>query len=153
MGDFVVHVRHGVGTFQGLVRKSITVPDGLRTRTIEQDYVELEYRRGDRMSLPVTRLDEVYKYRAIGNKQPRLDKLGGATWATKRSKACVRIANLAHQLLRLHAHRAVADGFTYDGLPPAYLSSSRPSSWRPPTRNRPSRTYSPTWPAMPPWTG
>ena len=121
VGDFVVHVRHGVGTFQGLVRKSITVPDGLRTRTIEQDYVELEYRRGDRMALPVTRLDEVYKYRSIGNKQPRLDKLGGATWAKKRSKARDRIANLAHQLLRLHAHRAVADGFMYDGLPSAYI--------------------------------
>jgi len=121
VGDFVVHVRHGVGTFRGLVRKSITIPDGMRTRTIEQDYVELEYRRGDRMALPVTRLDEVYKYRAIGNKQPRLDKLGGATWAKKRSKVRDRIANMAHQLLRLHAHRAVADGNVYDGLPADYI--------------------------------
>jgi transcription-repair coupling factor (superfamily II helicase) len=121
VGDFVVHVRHGVGTFQGLVRKTITIPDGMHTRTIEQDYVEVEYRRGDRLALPVTRLDEVYKYRAIGNKQPKLDKLGGATWATKRSKARDRIANLAHQLLRLHAHRATADGFTYSGLPAEYI--------------------------------
>ena len=120
-GDFVVHVRHGVGTFLGLVRKTITIPDGMRTRTIEQDYVELEYRRGDRMALPVTRLDEVYKYRAIGDKQPRLDKLGGATWARKRSKVRDRIANLAHQLLRLHAHRAIVDGNVYDGLPAEYI--------------------------------
>ena len=121
VGDFVVHVRHGVGTFLGLVRKSITVPDGFGTRTIEQDYVELEYRRGDRLALPVTRLDEVYKYRAIGDKTPRLDKLGGATWARKRSKVRDRVANLAHQLLRLHAHRAIADGHVYDGQPAEYI--------------------------------
>ncbi len=121
VGDFVVHVRHGVGTFLGLVRKKVTVPDGPRTRTEEQDYVELEYRNGDRLALPVTRLDEVYKYRAVGDKTPRLDKLGGTTWEAKRSKVRDRVANLAHQLLRVHAHRAIVAGHSHEGMPPEYI--------------------------------
>ena len=120
-GDHVVHVRHGVGIFRGLVRKRITLTEHLDTRVIEQDYVDLEYRNGDRMALPVTRLDEVYKYRAIGDKTPRLDKLGGVTWARKTSKVRDRVANLAHQLLRLHAHRTLSDGNVYDGLPAEYI--------------------------------
>ena len=120
-GDHVVHVHHGVGIFLGLVRKRITLTERLDTRVIEQDYVELEYRNGAKMALPVTRLDEVYKYRAIGDKTPRLDKLGGVTWARKRSKVRDRVANLAHQLLRLHAHRTLSEGNVYDGLPSEYI--------------------------------
>ena len=64
MGDLVVHVRHGVGRFEKLTRIDL---DGN-----PQEFAEVQYRGGDRMYLPVTRLDEVYRYRSVGDTTPRL---------------------------------------------------------------------------------
>ncbi len=116
-GDLVVHVRHGIGTFHGLKR----IPMPLGGEVMDQDFAELSYRGGDRLYLPVTRLGELYKYRATGNKPPRLDKLGGQTWAKQKSKVRDKVAGLATQLLRLYALRELVEGHAYTDLPPAYI--------------------------------
>jgi transcription-repair coupling factor (superfamily II helicase) len=119
--DLVVHSRHGVGRFIGLkrVRTELKGESPRHDKVIEQDYAELSFRGNDRLFLPVTRLDEITKYRATGETEPALDKLGGITWAARKSKARERIAALAHELLSVHALRSVGDGHAYDGDLPA----------------------------------
>jgi len=123
VGELVVHVRHGVGRFLGL--KRIEVP-GLpgrmgRREIVPQDMAEMEYRSGDRLLLPVSRLDQVYRYRAVGGADPRLDRLGGQTWARTRGKVRDRVLAMAQQLLRIHAQRAIAEGHAYEGRPELLL--------------------------------
>ncbi len=112
LGELVVHVRHGVGRFERLKRIEL---DGL-----QQEFAEVHYRGEDILYLPVTRLDELYRYRSIGDSRPRLDKLGGDTWEKKKSKVRDRILAMAHELLALHAERAVRSGHAYTGLPPMF---------------------------------
>ncbi|MEL6341639.1 MAG: transcription-repair coupling factor [Myxococcota bacterium] len=113
-GDLVVHVRHGIGRFIGLKRLQ------LQRSLDSQDYAEIEYRKGDRMYLPVTRLDQLYRYRAMGDASPRLDKLGGETWEKRKKKVADKVLSMASELLEMYALRAVADGYSYAGEPLLY---------------------------------
>jgi len=109
VGDLVVHVRHGVGRFERLKRIDL---DG----TV-QEYAEVEYRGGDKMYLPVTHLDELYRYRTMGNSTPRLDKLGGDSWEKRKTKVKDRVLRMAHDLLEMHAVREVSKAHAYVGDP------------------------------------
>jgi len=111
-GDLVVHVRHGIGRFLRLRR--------LDQGEVAQDYAELEYRDGARMYLPVTRLDQLYPYRAAGDIQPRLDLLGGESWARRKQKVRDQVLAMAHEILEIHAMRQVAQGHAYEGEPESY---------------------------------
>jgi transcription-repair coupling factor (superfamily II helicase) len=112
VGDLVVHTRHGVGRFSKLKRIDL---DGNT-----QEFAEVEYRGGDRMYLPVTRLDELYRYRSVGEISPRLDKLGGDSWAKRKAKVKDRVLRMAHELLEMHAQREIQKAFAYVGRPPAF---------------------------------
>ncbi|HJN75331.1 MAG TPA: transcription-repair coupling factor [Myxococcota bacterium] len=106
-GDLVVHERHGIGRFQSLARVDLG--------TGPQDMVLLEYRGGDRMYVPVFRLDQLYRYRASqGGVDPRLDKLGGETWSLRKARVKAAVLELAHGLVQLQARRKVNPGTAYD---------------------------------------
>jgi len=109
VGDLVVHIRHGVGRFERLKRIDL--------EGHEQEFAEVEYRGGDRMFLPVTRLDELYRYRTMGDRKPRLDKLGGDSWEKRKSKVKDRVLRMAHELLEMHAVREVSTAHAYLGAP------------------------------------
>jgi transcription-repair coupling factor (superfamily II helicase) len=99
--DYVVHRRHGVGRYQGMRR--IAVGEGA------QDFVCLEYLRGDQLLLPVTRLGQISRYRASSDKtKVRLDRLGGATWERRTKKVRDSLFQMANELLRLYAKRELA---------------------------------------------
>jgi len=112
VGDLVVHVRHGVGRFERLKRIDL---DGRL-----QEYAEVQYRGGDRLYLPVTRLDELYRFRAVGESNPKLDKLGGESWEKRKSKVRDRVLRMAHDLLDLYAQRATVEAEPYIGEPPEF---------------------------------
>ena len=112
MGDLVVHTRHGLGRFERLKRIDL---DGQ-----EAEFAEVHYRGGDRMYLPVTRLDELFRYRAIGEQSTRLDKLGGETWEKRKAKVKDRVMAMAHTLLEMHAMREVEQGHAYVGTPASF---------------------------------
>ncbi len=97
--DLVVHLEHGIGRYEGLARR--------RVRNSEMDFLLISYRDGDKLYLPVYRLNQVQKFRG-GEGQTRLDKLGGQTFA--RSVKAVRRATreMAGQLLDLYARRAAS---------------------------------------------
>ncbi len=102
VGDFVVHVEHGIGRYLGLVHKAI---GGLTV-----DLITVEYASGDKLYLPVHRLNQLQKYAGGEAAQPKIDRLGGATFARTRSRVEKAVRQMADELLRLYAERKAQPG-------------------------------------------
>ncbi len=105
VGDYVVHVAHGVGRYAGLCKLSLGGIPG--------DYVQVEYAGTDRLYLPVYRLGEIDRYVSAEAKAPRLDKMGGATFETKKRKVKAEVRQMAEELLQIYAQREALDGHAY----------------------------------------
>lgn len=96
-GDFVTHVECGIGVFKGLVKMGI--------ETHEQEFMHLEYEGGDKLYVPMDRMDLVEKYRAPAGSAPHLDRLGGAGWEKTKKRVRKALEELAVELLNLYAER------------------------------------------------
>ncbi|HXX70336.1 MAG TPA: transcription-repair coupling factor [Polyangiaceae bacterium] len=107
-GDFVVHGEHGVGRYQGLVHQTVS------GRTV--DLIAIEYLGGDKLYLPVWRLSQLEKYVGGESAQPKLDRLGGTTFARTKARVARDVRKMADELLRLYAERQALAG---DALPEA----------------------------------
>ena len=103
VGDFVVHIDHGIGMFVGL--KQITVGDAV------QEFLELRYAGEDKLFVPVERLDLVQKY--SGATRPPVDRLGGASWERAKTKVKKAMRDMAEELLRLYAARKAIAGHAF----------------------------------------
>jgi transcription-repair coupling factor (superfamily II helicase) len=101
VGDHVVHSEHGVGRYQGLVHREVN------GHTV--DLLVVEYGGGDRLYLPVYRLNQIQKFSGTEG-APRLDKLGGSTFAKTKVKAEKQARQMADELLRLYAERQSIPG-------------------------------------------
>jgi transcription-repair coupling factor (superfamily II helicase) len=77
------------------------------------DFLLLEYRGGDRLYLPVHKLNLLARYVSAGGKVPRLDKLGGQTWSKRRRKVAEATQKVAAELLELYARRELARSQAY----------------------------------------
>ncbi len=103
-GDYVVHVDHGIGQFEGL-------------RQIESDgrgeFMLLRYAEDARLYVPLARMDLVQKYSALEGARPPLDRLGGTVWATKKQRVKKSVTEMADKLLRLYAERKSGDGHAF----------------------------------------
>jgi transcription-repair coupling factor (superfamily II helicase) len=97
VGDFVVHVDHGVGRYLGLERRAIGA--------VHVDLLVVEYAGGDRLFLPVYRLNQIEKY-AGGDTTPKVDRLGGQTFSKTKARVERRVRQMADELLKLYAERA-----------------------------------------------
>ena len=106
-GEYVVHQTHGVGRYDGLRREEI--------RGVAGDFMLLSYQAETRLYLPVHRFGEVHRYVATEGRPPRLDKLGGVTWARSRGKVSEAIRHLAEELLKLYAQREALPGHAIAG--------------------------------------
>ena len=104
-GDFVVHTTHGVGRFVGL--REIVQGDQ------KGDFMLLEYAGESKLYVPLTRMDLIEKYRGAGESGPPLDRLGGATWTTRKTKVKAKMRDMADELLKLYAQRRMANGFAF----------------------------------------
>lgn len=109
VGDYVVHAEHGIGRYQGLSSQSVPVSryeqqQGLTPRRVE--VLVVEYLGGDKLYLPVTRLNQIEKYAGGDAKGPKLDKLGGLTFAKTKSRVKTAVRQMADELLTLYAQRA-----------------------------------------------
>jgi transcription-repair coupling factor (superfamily II helicase) len=103
VGDFVVHVDHGIGQFAGL--KQIGVGDAL------QEFMELRYAGEDKLFVPVERLDLVQKY--SGTTKPPLDRLGGTSWERAKTRVKKAMRDMAEELLKLYAARKTVAGHAF----------------------------------------
>jgi transcription-repair coupling factor (superfamily II helicase) len=108
LGGYVVHLEHGIGIYRGLQ----TIPVGEGTL----DVAVLEYEGGDRLNVPLYRLDQLEPYRAAGNGDappPRLHRLGATTWQRQRDRTRAAIRRMAEELLDLYARRQIASGYAF----------------------------------------
>ena len=110
-GDYIVHTDHGIGKYLGLTH--------LTTGPIEGDFLHLQYAGGDKLYLPIDRIEKVQKYVGGEGSTPKLDKMGGQGWEKARLKARAAVEELARQLLDLYAKRELRKGFAYS--PPDQL--------------------------------
>jgi transcription-repair coupling factor (superfamily II helicase) len=110
-GDPIVHELHGIGRYRGLAHLTIDKAPG--------DYLLIEYLGGDKLYLPVYRMNLVGRYIGSKDAPPPLDKLGGIKWQTMQAKVRQEIGTIAKDLLKLFAERRVHPGFAFpDGGTP-----------------------------------
>jgi transcription-repair coupling factor (superfamily II helicase) len=101
-GDIVVHRDHGLGYYQGL--QTIDIQD------VTNDFMLIEYRDGDKLYLPVDRLNLISRYEGLSDKQPKIDKLGSQNWRITTSKVKEEVWKVAHELLDIYAKREIQQG-------------------------------------------
>jgi transcription-repair coupling factor (superfamily II helicase) len=133
IGDYVVHLEHGIGIYRGIS----TIP-------VEGSVIEVavvEYEGGSRLNVPLYRLDQLERYRTTGDDgdrpPPRIDRLGGTHWKKIREKTRQAIQAMTAELLDLYARRTVTAGYAFppDGrwqreLESAFLYEDTPDQRR-----------------------
>jgi transcription-repair coupling factor (superfamily II helicase) len=118
IGDYVVHIDHGIGQFQGLVQietENAQAPGSVYARmtgigsfeekSSRREFMLLTYAEGTKLYVPVERLDLVQKFSSAEAQTPSLDKLGGIAWAKTKAKAKRAMRDMAEELLKLYAER------------------------------------------------
>ncbi len=106
-GDVVVHADHGIGRFTGFDTKTVA--------NVTRDYLEVEYRDGDRVFVPTDQLDRLSRY--VGGSDgtaPQLSKLGSKTWDNMKARAKRAAAEMAGDLINLYAERKRRPGHAYE---------------------------------------
>jgi transcription-repair coupling factor (superfamily II helicase) len=104
-GDWVVHVDHGIGSFLGLVNRSV---DG-----IHREYLAVEYAEGDQLFVPVHQADRLTRYIGYDNRPPTPSRLGSADWRNVKARVKEAVEHLANDLLDLYAKRQIAQGHAF----------------------------------------
>ncbi|MGA9353627.1 MAG: transcription-repair coupling factor [Terriglobales bacterium] len=105
VGDYVVHVEHGIGQYQGL--KEINQGDGVA------EFMLLEYAEAARLYVPLTRLDLVQKYRSQEGAKPTLNRLGTGQWEKTKARVKKAMKDMTDELLKLYAQRQSAQGHVF----------------------------------------
>ncbi|HTN42410.1 MAG TPA: transcription-repair coupling factor [Nitrospiria bacterium] len=104
-GDYLVHAQHGIARYEGLKRLSI--------QGYESDFMILRYRGGDTLYLPVDRLNLVQKYTGVEGHRPKLDRLGGVTWARTTRRVKKAVETIAKEIVELYAVRETTPGHSF----------------------------------------
>src|ERR1017187_8918125 len=105
VGDYVVHVEHGIGQYQGL--KEINHGDG------PAEFMLLEFAEAARLYVPLTRLDLIQKYRSSEGAKPSLSHLGTQSWSKTKARVRKAMKDMADELLKLYAERKTAVGHSF----------------------------------------
>ena len=131
-GDHVVHLTHGVARYLGMER--------LAREQGEEDFLVLEFAGDTKLYVPASRIDLVERFVGADARGPRLDKLGGKTWRSRKEKVARAVQDMAAELLALQARRNAGVGFAFpaeDALQRRFEASfpfedtpDQASSWR-----------------------
>ncbi len=105
VGDYVVHVQHGIAKYRGLQR--------LEVQGFESDFLILEFAGTDKLYVPLDRLSQVQRYTGADSHVPRLDRLGGTSWAKTTARVKKDIEEMAHELVDLYANRELVQRASY----------------------------------------
>ena len=105
-GDFIVHDKHGVGRYDGLIN--------MKVGDTRKDYLKITYARDEVLYILPENLDSLQKYVGPGEREPKLSRLGGDEWKRQVSRARESIKKVAYDLLKIYAARSVNNGFKCD---------------------------------------
>ncbi len=131
VGDYVVHIDHGIGQFQGLVQLDTSGPEtsadiyarmvGSESKSAvggKREFMLLTYADSAKLYAPVERLDLVQKYSSAEAHAPSLDRLGGIAWQKTKARAKRAMRDMAEELLKLYAERRLVKGYAFSGDTP-----------------------------------
>jgi transcription-repair coupling factor (superfamily II helicase) len=105
VGDYVVHIDHGIGKFAGLVRTEVNGNI--------QEAVRLSYRDNDSLLVSIHALHRISKYKGKEGQEPSIHKLGTAAWQNMKNKTKSKVKDIARELIALYAARKMEKGFAY----------------------------------------
>ncbi len=105
IGDYVVHVDHGIGQFGGLV----SVPEGGQM----QEKIKIIYQGNDVVFVSIHALHKVSKYKGKEGEPPRVNKLGGGAWERLKERTKKRVKDIARDLIKLYSTRQRQRGFQF----------------------------------------
>ena len=120
VGDYVVHIDHGVGIFGGLVKMT-------DDRGREKEVVKLMFNGGDVVFVSVHSLHKISRFRSRDGEPPRISKLGGKSWTALKASAKSRVKDIAKELIQLYASRKASPGFAFSA--DTYLQEELESSF------------------------
>ncbi len=119
VGDYMVHVDHGVGTFGGLVRTNVNGK--------MQEMVKLIYKDDDIIFVSIHALHRISKYKGKEGEAPRINKLGSGAWERLKERTKSKVKDIARELIKLYAKRKAEQGFRYS--PDSYLQQELEASF------------------------
>ncbi len=105
IGDYVVHMDHGIGIYRGLVRRTL---DGA-----QREFFSVDFDGSDQLYVPIAQADRLTRYIGPDNHTPSLSRLGGSEWTNTRAKVREAVLEVADDLLELYAKRQVAEGYSF----------------------------------------
>jgi transcription-repair coupling factor (superfamily II helicase) len=105
IGDYVVHIEHGIGMYQGLKE--------IEQGEVTGEFMLLEFAEGAKLYVPLPRLDLIQKYRSSEGVKPPLSRLGGTAWAKTKARVKKAMKDMADELLKLYAERKAVAGHAF----------------------------------------
>jgi transcription-repair coupling factor (superfamily II helicase) len=105
VGDYVVHVQHGIGQYTGIGTMEI--------QGVHRDYIHIQYAGNDRLSIPIDQIQLIQKYVGNDDRAPRVHRLGGGEWAKAKSRARSSVKDIADDLIKLYAERQARQGYAF----------------------------------------
>ncbi|MFO8037684.1 MAG: transcription-repair coupling factor [Anaerolineales bacterium] len=105
VGEWVVHIDHGIGRFIGLVHRTLGGVTG--------EYLAIEYAEGDKLYVPATQADRLSRYVGPDTSEPRITRLGSVRWRQVKSQVKEEVEKVASDLLELYARREVVEGHAF----------------------------------------
>jgi transcription-repair coupling factor (superfamily II helicase) len=119
IGDYMVHVDHGVGSFGGLVHTNVNGK--------MQEMVKLIYKDDDIIFVSIHALHRISKYKGKEGEAPRINKLGSGAWERLKERTKTKVKDIARELIKLYAKRKAEQGFQYS--PDSYLQQELEASF------------------------
>ena len=118
-GDYVTHIDHGIGRFEGLMT--------IELHGKEQEVLRITYNHGDTLYISVHSLHQIAKYSSKDGAEPTLSTLGSNTWNRLKSKTKSKVKDIARELIKLYAERKRSKGFQF--APDSYLQTELEASF------------------------
>ena len=105
VGDYVVHLSHGIGMYTGI--KTLSKNGNMK------DYLEVQYKDGDKLYIPAEKIDLLSKYSSNEGFIPKINKLGGTEWEKTKIRIRNKVKDIADKLLKVQAERKLQKGFAF----------------------------------------
>ena len=104
-GDYVVHMAHGIGIYNGIKT--------LNKKGLAKDYIEILYADNDKVYVPVEKMNTILKYTSKDGFKPKINKLNSTSWAKTKRAVTKKIKDISEELLKLYAERKALKGEAY----------------------------------------